>query len=552
MSTLSQPAPSAKSPTGTTPPDTKLRGTSLVGGKPVTAQGAAFQGYNPKDGAALEPTYRSASMQDVEQAVAAACEAGDAFAATSGAQRGKLLRTIADGLDAASQELIARAQLETALPTPRLTGEVARTSGQLRLFAGVVEEGSWIQARIDTADPARTPPKPDLRSMLRPLGPVVVFGASNFPLAFSVAGGDTASALAAGNPVIVKAHPAHPGTSELAGHIIAEAVRAAGLPAGVFSLLFDAGHEVGSALVQHPEVRAVGFTGSFRGGRALMDLAAKRQVPIPVYAEMGSTNPVFLLPGALAERSEALATGLHGSFTLGAGQFCTKPGLVFAEEAQSSSFTTSLRTAVEASSPFSLLTQGMSAAFDKALEQRGSLSAVRVTARGSSSESGTALQGFSAQGALLEVSGEAFLADAQLAEEVFGPTTLLVHCSGREQMLQAARDLEGHLTATIFGTEQDLAEHADLLRVLETKVGRVIFNAFPTGVEVCHAMVHGGPYPATSDGRSTSVGSQAIFRFARPVAYQGMPQAALAPELQDSNPLGILRLWNGAWQQGKS
>ena len=516
----------------------ELQGRSLIAGDTAQAGGATFTGYNPVDGRGLEPSYLSANATDVDRAVAEAVAAFEVFANTSGVDRAALLRAIADGLDAAAAELIARANLETALPIPRLTGEVARTSGQMRHFATVLEEGSWVSARIETADPARTPPKPDLRSMLRPLGPVVVFGASNFPLAFSVAGGDTASALAAGNPVIVKAHPAHPGTSELAGIVINEAVRRCGLPGGVFSLLFDAGHEVGAALVQHADVKAVGFTGSFRGGRALMDLAAKREVPIPVYAEMGSTNPVFVLPGALAERGEALAKGLHGSFTLGGGQFCTKPGLVFA--AQDSKFTETLRASVESTPPFSLLTKGIAQNFAASVEERGGLR----TSQGSKVG-----EGFSAQVALLETTGDDFLADKSLAEEVFGPATLLIHCSGLEQMLTAARSLGGHLTATVLGTEQDLIDHADLLRVLETRVGRVIFNAFPTGVEVNHAMVHGGPYPATSDGRSTSVGSQAIFRFTRPVSYQGLPQSALQPALQDSNPLGILRLWNGAWQK---
>jgi NADP-dependent aldehyde dehydrogenase len=516
----------------------ELQGRSLIAGETAQAGGAAFTGYNPVDGRALELSYLSASTTDVDKAVAAATSAIDIFANTSGVERAALLRAIADGLDAAAPELIARANLETALPIPRLTGEVARTSGQMRHFATVLEEGSWVSARIETADPARTPPKPDLRSMLRPLGPVVVFGASNFPLAFSVAGGDTASALAAGNPVIVKAHPAHPGTSELAGIIINEAIEKCRLPSGVFSLLFDAGHDVGATLVQHADVKAVGFTGSFRGGRALMNLAAKRTVPIPVYAEMGSTNPVFILPGALAERGEALAKGLHGSFTLGGGQFCTKPGLVFA--AQDEVFTTTLRASVESTAPFSLLTKGISQNFATSVEERGGLR----TSHGSQ-----AGEGFSAQVALLETTGDVFLADHSLAEEVFGPATLLVHCSGSEQMLEAARSLGGHLTATVLGTEQDLADRADLLRVLETRVGRVIFNTFPTGVEVNHAMVHGGPYPSTSDGRSTSVGSQAIFRFTRPVSYQGLPQSALHPALQDGNPLGILRLWNGAWQR---
>jgi alpha-ketoglutaric semialdehyde dehydrogenase len=519
----------------------KLQGRSLIAGKWSDGTGATFHGYHPADGRALEPAYVSAGIDDVHAAVQAATEVCEALAATTGAERGRLLRAMADGLDAAAPLLIERAHLETALPLPRLTGEVARTSGQLRLFAGVVEEGSWQMARIDTADATRTPPKPDVRSLLRPLGPVVVFGASNFPLAFSVGGGDTASALAAGNPVIVKAHPAHPGTSELAGVILSEAVRQCGFPVGTFSLLFDAGYEVGAALVQHPKVRAVGFTGSYRGGRALLELAAKRKEPIPVYAEMGSTNPVFVLPGALAERPEALASGLQGSFTLGGGQFCTKPGLVFAEESHSGVFTEGLRSAVQSGPAFSLLTEGIASTFEAAVAALTELASMRGAAKGN---------GFSAQPALLETTGDAFLADATLSQEIFGPVTLLVHCSGREQMLRAAREMEGHLTATVLGTEEDLVEHADLLRILETKAGRVIFNAFPTGVEVCHAMVHGGPYPATSDGRSTSVGSQAIFRFARPVAYQGLPQSALLPALQDGNPLGILRMWNGTWQGG--
>jgi NADP-dependent aldehyde dehydrogenase len=517
-----------------------LQGLSLVAGVPAPPSGnTSFFGYNPVDGSALEPAYVSASAADVERAVKAAEDAAKFLATTSGADRARLLRAIADGIDAAAESLIQRAMLETALPRPRLTGEVGRTSGQLRLFATVVEDGGWLNARVDTADPARTPPKPDVRSMLRPLGPVVVFGASNFPLAFSVAGGDTASALAAGNPVIVKAHPAHPGTGELVGQIVAKAAQDAGFPAGTFSLLFDGGYEIGAALVQHPGVKAVGFTGSFRGGRALMDLAAQRKEPIPVYAEMGSTNPVFVLPGALAERGEALATGLFASFTLGGGQFCTKPGMVFAEKAPAADFTETLRKNVSGGGSFSLLTGGIASVFRKQVEQRRSLTATKGAAAG---------EGFSAQATLLEVDGAAFLADRHLSEEVFGPTTLLVHCESREQMLKAARGLEGHLTATLLATEKDLEENAELLRILETKVGRVIVNAFPTGVEVNHAMVHGGPYPATSDGRSTSVGSLAILRFARPVAYQGLPQFALPPELQDANPLKVPQMVNGKLQ----
>lgn len=518
----------------------RLQGRSIVAGKTSESGCAPFRGYRPVDGNALEPEYLSASADDVDRAVAEAAVAAPVLAASSGKERAALLRRLADGLDAASAQLVERAQSETALPVARLTGEVARTSNQMRFFAGVLEEGTWVMARVDTADAARTPPKPDIRSMLRPLGPVAVFGASNFPLAFSVAGGDTASALAAGNPVIVKAHPAHPGTGELVGQIIVRAVAECGFPAGTFSLLFDAGHEIGAALVKHPGVCAVGFTGSFRGGRTLMDIAAARAVPIPVFAEMGSVNPVFVLPGALRERGETLAAGLHGSFTLGGGQFCTKPGLVFAARAESGAFMERLRSLTGESSAFSLLTGGIASAYGKKIQERTE----RLIASGK--ESGA---GYSARVTLAEIGCDQFLAEPELSEEVFGPTTLVVQCKDSAQMLEAARRLEGHLTATILGTDEDLRQNAELLRVLETKAGRIVFNGFPTGVEVCHAQVHGGPYPATSDGRSTSVGSEAIFRFVRPVAYQGLPESALPPELQSANPMGILRLWNGAWRR---
>jgi NADP-dependent aldehyde dehydrogenase len=518
----------------------ELRGRSLVAGVATQDGGETFQGYNPADGKALDPLYYSATLDEVDHAAGVAFAAAPKLASISAKERSSFLRRIADLLDHAAPALIERAMLETALPQGRLIGEVARTSNQLRLFAKVVEEGSWVMARIDTADPARTPvPKPDIRSMLRPLGPVAVFGASNFPLAFSVAGGDTASALAAGNPVIVKAHPAHPGTSELAGQVIADAVRASGLPPGTFSLLFDAGHAIGSALVQHPQIRAVGFTGSFRGGRALMDLAAKRSEPIPVYAEMGSTNPVFVLPGTLRERGEEVAGFLHSSFTMNGGQFCTKPGLVFVEEKAGADFSAKLREIVAKGPAFSLLTGGMAKVYNERLAERQALQ----TAIGAAPDFG-----FGVQTTLLETGFDAFTAEHSLAEEIFGPTTLLIQCNNSAEMLEAANGLDGHLTATILGTNQDLRENTELLRVLETKVGRVIFNRFPTGVEVCHAMVHGGPYPATSDGRSTSVGSQAIFRFTRPVCYQGFPSFALPPALQDDNPEGILRLRDGVWE----
>jgi NADP-dependent aldehyde dehydrogenase len=515
-----------------------LTGVSRIAGRAGDRHAEPFRAYDPSNGSAVEPPFFSASDADLNHAVESAAAAAPLLAASSGGDRATLLRAMADGMDAAADALAERAHLETALPLPRLKGEVARTSNQLRLFANVVSEGSWVMARIDTADPARTPPKPDIRSMLRPIGPVAVFGASNFPIAFSVAGGDTASALAAGNPVIAKAHPAHPGTGEIAGAVLAAAIQSCGFPAGTFSLLFDAGTRIGSALVRHPLIRAVGFTGSFKGGRALMDLAASREEPIPVYAEMGSVNPVFVLPGALRERGESLAEGLHTSFTLGGGQFCTKPGIVFLDQPEAS-FLAKLRALTAEDPAFALLSSGIAKTYSKGLEERSGLH----TTRGQQANAG-----FAAQGALVESDYAAFTANPALHEELFGPSTLLVTGTRREQMLAAARSLRGHLTATILGTEDDLREYAELIAILETKVGRVIFNGFPTGVEVTHAMVHGGPYPATSDGRSTSVGSQAILRFARPVCYQNLPQHALPAELQDGNPRKILRLWNGAWQ----
>jgi alpha-ketoglutaric semialdehyde dehydrogenase len=518
-----------------------LQGLSFIAGTRGNRTPSPFHAVNPASGESIEPLFFSAAPDEVDAAARAADEAFAVCAHLSGRERGALLRAIADGFDAASADLVARAQLETALPQPRLAGEVARTSGQLRLFAGLIEEGSWVAARIDTALPDRKPlPRPDLRSMLRPIGPVAVFGASNFPLAFSVAGGDTASALAAGNPVIVKAHPAHPGTSELAAGIIASAIHACGLPAGVFSMLFDSGIEIGKALVQHPLVKAVGFTGSHAAGRALMDLAAQRREPIPCFTEMSSTNPVFVLPGALRERAAQIATGLHGSFTLGAGQFCTKPGLVFLpKQNETATFLGELRKLTAGSAAFTLLTPSIAASYRRALDTR--LTDSRLQATTATSAAGNC----AATAVLLETEINDFLSDPSLSEEVFGPDTLLIHYDDRASMLRAASQLEGHLTATLVGTPEDLAANRDLVEILERKVGRILFNGFPTGVEVCHAMVHGGPYPATSDGRFTSVGSLAILRFARPVCYQGFPHASLPQELHNENPSGILRMVNG-------
>ena len=505
---------------GITDTMTKLSARSLIGFREVTGAGKMFYAENPATGEKLQPGFASATSEEVELAVRLAAEAFEVYQRVPGRERGAFLRKIAGTIESIAGEVIERAAQETSLPHARLQGETARTCGQLRLFAQVVEEGSWVQARIDRAATERKPqPKPDIRSMLRPLGPVVVFGASNFPLAFSVAGGDTASALAAGNPVIFKAHPAHPGTGELVGRAIQQSVRECGLSEGVFSLLFDAGTQVGTALVKHPLIKAGAFTGSRGAGRALMDIAAAREKPIPFYAEMSSTNPMFILPGALRERGEAIATGLHGSYTLGAGQFCTKPGMVFVPEgSEAGMFAKKLQELVSAATPFHLLTRTIHSSYDSAIAARGK--DAKLVAAGQAA--GDA--GFAACAALFETEAASFL-ESGLDAEIFGPTTLLVRHSSREQVLEIARGLEGHLTATIHGTEDDLRAFADLMAILENKVGRLVFNSFPTGVEVTHAMVHGGPYPATSDGRSTSVGSQAIFSSRGRCATRGFPTA---------------------------
>jgi len=525
----------------------KLLGRSIIGFREGVEASVCFYGLAAASGQRLEPGFFPATPREVELAAQLAREAFAIYGRTSGREKGRFVRKIAANLEGLAQDVIERAHLETALPKVRLQGEMGRTCSQLRLFAQVVEEGSWVGARIDRAEPARQPvPKPDIRSMLRPLGPVAVFGASNFPLAFSVAGGDTASALAGGNPVIVKAHPAHPGTSELVGQAVRASVEECGLPEGTFSLLFDSGTEVGVALVTHPLLKAVGFTGSRTAGRALMNLTAARPEPIPFFGEMSSSNPVFVLPGALREQGESIASGLHASFTLGAGQFCTKPGLVFVPKGPSAEvFAKKVRELVLQPAEYRLLTPAIRASFRSAIAERRKQAGLRLLAEPSlpSPES-------SDSAVVFETDAFSFLENSGLDGEIFGPTTLLVQHSSREQLLEIARRLEGHLTATIHGTAQDLREWVELMDILESKVGRLIFNGFPTGVEVSHAMVHGGPYPATSDGRSTSVGTRAIFRFTRPVCYQGFPDHALPEELKDANPLGIWRLIDGQMTRG--
>jgi 2,5-dioxopentanoate dehydrogenase len=519
---------------------TELKPVSLIGFGDG-AEGAAFTGMNPATGSALEPKFFSATADDLERAATLAQSAFPVYSNLSGKDKGAFLRRIAEAIEMAAPAIIQRANLETALPEARLQGEVGRTCNQLRLFAELVEEGSWLDARIDSADPNRKPlPKPSIRSMHKPLGPIAVFGASNFPLAFSVAGGDTASALAAGNPVIVKAHPAHPGTSLLVGHAIREAVKASGLPEGVFSMLFDNGVDVGVELVKHRAIKAVAFTGSFAGGAALMKLAAARPEPIPCYSEMGSVNPIFVLPGALKKRASAIATGLQGSFTLGAGQFCTKPGLVLVPQQDGTpAFMKELSDKVSTTPSQTLLTKAIADRYTSAVKGRDAT----VLAEGAKAEGSPASA--TVQASLFVAAYKDLVENQDLAQEIFGPTTVVVGYQDRKQLLAVAEQLEGHLTATLQADESELAEYSDLIDILTRKVGRLILNAYPTGVEVCHAMVHGGPFPATSDGRSTSVGTQAIYRFTRLVCYQSFPDAALPDELKSTNPLGIMRLVDG-------
>jgi len=503
-----------------------------------------FQAINPATGELLPGNYTESTPQEVAQACERAAGAFDAYRTLRPAERAAFLDRVADEIMALGDALLERANLETALPLPRLTGERGRTVGQLRLFADYVREGSWVDARIDTALPDRQPlPRPDLRQMLIPLGPVGIFGASNFPLAFSVAGGDTASALAAGCPVVVKAHPAHPGTSELVGEAIRRAVAASGLPEGVFQLIGGRGVEVGMALVEHPAIKAIGFTGSFRGGKAIFDAAMRRPEPIPVYAEMGSTNPVFFLPGVLREKGAALAQAYVDSITLGVGQFCTNPGLALLQQSpEAAEFAEQARAAIRKASPATMLTPAMRDAYAAGIGRLASLSAVSVASPEPVDGPATGTP------ALLTAPAGALLSHPELAEEVFGPGSVLVEAESREQLLAIARNLEGHLTATVHGTADELADYADLLDVLSQKVGRLIINGFPTGVEVSHAMNHGGPFPATTDVLSTSVGTNAIRRFARPICYQNFPDALLPEALKANNPLGLLRLVNGAWQ----
>ncbi|MBQ1497716.1 MAG: aldehyde dehydrogenase (NADP(+)) [Sphingomonas sp.] len=517
-----------------------LTGELFIASKRVRRDGPGFRAVAASTGASLEPSFDMATREDVEAAAAAAEAAFPVYANLPREQRAAFLEAIADEIDALGETLTERAMQESGLPHARLTGERGRTSGQLRLFARELRLGEYLRARIDHAIPDRQPaPKPDLRLRMIPLGPVVVFGASNFPLAFSVAGGDTASALAAGCPVIVKGHSAHPGTSELVAGAIARAVEKTGMPAGTFSLINGAGNEVGAALVSDPRVKAVGFTGSRGGGTALMKIAANRPVPIPVYAEMSSINPVFLLPHALEARAEALGKGYIASLTMGAGQFCTNPGLVLALESPAlDRFLAAATEAVSGVAAQTMLTPGILKAYENGVARWAAAPGLTRVAQG---QEGSASCG---RAALFTMTGADFIADPSHAEEVFGAASLLVRCADLDEMLGVVSLLEGQLTATLHLEDADTETAARLLPILERLAGRILANGWPTGVEVTDAQVHGGPFPSTADGRSTSVGTLAIDRFLRPVAYQDLPAALLPAELRDGDA-GVPRRIDG-------
>ena len=518
-----------------------IDGALLIGGDTRQAE-TRFTAVNPATGETLTPDFSSAGADAVAEACALADAAFPTFAATDPKTRAAFLERIADNIVGLGDDLIVRAMAESGLPRMRLEGERGRTVGQLKLFAGVVRQGDFLDATIDPAMPDRAPlPRPDLRRVNVAIGPVAVFGASNFPLAFSVAGGDTASALAAGCPVVVKGHPAHPGTGELVARAIAQAVKDSGLPAGVFSYLPGETNELGAALVRDPRIQAVGFTGSRGGGLALVRIAAEREEPIPVYAEMSSINPVVLFPAALAARGEALGKEFVASLTMGAGQFCTNPGLVLAIDGPDlDAFIASAAAAMTDAAPATMLTPGIHASFEQGVDALAGHDAVTTVARGKVGDGVN-----QAVGAIFDTTAEAFLADRALSHEVFGSSSVVVRCRDMGEIARVIAGLEGQLTATLQMDAADEADAARLVPVIARRVGRILANGWPTGVEVAPAMVHGGPFPATSDGRTTSVGTLAIARYLRPVCFQNLSAALLPAALDDANPWGIARRLDG-------
>jgi alpha-ketoglutaric semialdehyde dehydrogenase len=523
-----------------------ITGSMLVGASEVRGTEGVLRAWNPTAGTEMEPDFAAGGRVEVNRACLLAQEALDSYRETSLETRAQFLRAIGQGILDLGDQLVDRTCAETGLPRGRIEGERARTVGQLDLFASVVCEGRWIGATLDSPLPDRKPlPRPDLRMRKIALGPVAVFGASNFPLAFSVGGGDTASAFAAGCPVVVKAHPSHLGTSEFVARIIQKAVADCGLHEGVFSLLVGQGNAIGRDLVQHPAIKAVGFTGSRLGGLTLMRIAAERPEPIPVYAEMSSINPILLFPSALAKNAGTLAKCFVDSVTLGVGQFCTNPGIVFGIEGDGfQHFRRAAAQELSTRSAGTMLSPQIHSAYQRGLDRLNATPDVHTLARIDAPP-----EGCLGAPALFSTAAKQLLAQPECADEVFGPSSILVGCETADEMRTVLEQMPGQLTASLLLDEEDLDMVRALLPLLERKVGRIVFNGFPTGVEVSHAMVHGGPFPATSDSRTTSVGASAIERFLRPVSYQNMPKALMPAPLQDANPLKLWRVRDGMLEQ---
>jgi NADP-dependent aldehyde dehydrogenase len=509
-----------------------IEGINFIGFSTRKNGSDVLQAYDPKKNETLPEQFSIASEEDVDRALEKAQSAFLKYRHVSGTKKAAFLDRIAEEIMALGDELVERASAESGLPTGRIEGERGRTCNQLKMFAELLREGSWVDARIDTGEP-------DVRRMLFPLGPVAVFGASNFPLAFSTAGGDTASALAAGCPVVVKGHESHPGTNELVAGAIVKAAKDTDMPDGVFSSL-NGGPEVGGMVVKHPLTKAVGFTGSFGGGKAIYDMAQQRDEPIPVYAEMGSINPVFLLDSKLSTSAEDLAEEYAGSVFLGVGQFCTKPGLIVGKSGSNlDKFKNALTEKLKENDPGCMLSPKISDGYRKQRSKMLSQSGIEILAAPADE------QETRGSAAVATTTADNFLSNPTLHEEVFGPYTLIISCENDQQMRDVASALEGQLTVTLIGNEDELVDHRDLLDTCREKAGRVIFNGVPTGVRVCHAMHHGGPFPATTDSKFTSVGTTAIERFVRPITFQDCPDELLPDELKTENPLNIHRIVDG-------
>ncbi len=520
----------------------ELKIGQLIAGTISSKIESCFTAYNPATGEALNPSVPEASVEEVEAAVNVASEAFESFSKTTGTIRASFLEAIANNIDALGDQLLDTAHLETALPLARLTGERGRTTSQLKLFANLVKNGNWKRAIVDGALPERQPlPRPDLRQMQIPLGVVAIFGSSNFPLAFSVAGGDTAAALAAGCPVVFKAHPAHPSTSQLIGEAIVKAGRETGIHAGVFSMVHGFSNQVGSDLVSHPLVKAVAFTGSFKGGKALYDLCVKRNEPIPVYAEMGSVNPVFFLPNAIEKNGEQLAKNFAASIAQGSGQFCTNPGLfVLLNSEKSKKFISDVSEAIAAITLHPMLTKKIADGYHDGIKNQLKLTGAKAVSK---------INYNAVAPSIVQTTCKHVLDTNSYFDEVFGPSSLAVIADDMEEVKSFIEKMPGQLTATIHASEKEISEVGSLVEKLQHKVGRIVFNSFPTGVEVCNAMVHGGPFPASTDSRSTSVGTTSIYRFVRPVCYQGFPDELLPDELKKANPLHLMRLENDDYKR---